>query len=568
MSHMVEKDDEQQLLTRSDRRSSATISPAATAAAASAYGTLSSSLTTPAPAAAAEDGAAAVTAAAAAELAASGLGDILDEEAELEAGHRRLLGGENDATAANDGLLPGAGGVAVAKNGEEDLARVAGSGQLSSGSALTLRRRSPESVRLGVLLLVTLLPFGAHFVLSCFSSLETYFLEDPNLHFNETKYGSLLSAISIPNLFMPFVGGLFLDSKGHKPGIVLFLTVALVGHILFTLAMGWDHFWLAIAGEAIHGFGSGSVAVAMRTVVSQFFLENDLTFAHGVTVAGACVSKTLAKASVAPIAETRWGYMGALWYVGLWQLMSLVAGVIYVRLASSARRGVGMDQQEVDRKGGRSLSLLAALKRSTVSFWLVAVLNTLLKMVYHLFANYSGHFLVENYHVSPVVAGYMTALMPLVMAINAPVAGLVLDRWGRQLYVLLATNIFTIVAYVLLLQGGAGGVVCILVLAFCESFVPTILLSALPLTVHPSAFGAAFGMAEVLSAVATIVSNVSFGYSRDRTASYKQDLSSLVALSFLCTSITLLLLFWDARQGRSLLNRPGRVTPADVKALG
>lgn len=44
--------------------------------------------------------------------------------------------------------------------------------------------------------------------------------------------------------------------------------------------MGWDHFWLAIAGEAIHGFGSGSVAVAMRTVVSQFFLENDLTFAH------------------------------------------------------------------------------------------------------------------------------------------------------------------------------------------------------------------------------------------------------------------------------------------------
>lgn len=51
----------------------------------------------------------------------------------------------------------------------------------------------------------------------------------------------------------------------------------------------------------------------------------------GVTVAGACVSKTLAKASVAPIAETSWGYMGALWYVGLWQVLSLLAGLIYVR---------------------------------------------------------------------------------------------------------------------------------------------------------------------------------------------------------------------------------------------
>lgn len=51
----------------------------------------------------------------------------------------------------------------------------------------------------------------------------------------------------------------------------------------------------------------------------------------GVTVAGACISKTLAKASVAPIAETKWGYMGALWYEGIWQVLSLLAGIIYVR---------------------------------------------------------------------------------------------------------------------------------------------------------------------------------------------------------------------------------------------
>ena len=56
----------------------------------------------------------------------------------------------------------------------------------------------------------------------------------------------------------------------------------------------------------------------------------------GVTVAGACVSKTVAKASVAPIAET-WGYMGALWYAGFWQVLSLLAGVIYVRRGEKRR---------------------------------------------------------------------------------------------------------------------------------------------------------------------------------------------------------------------------------------
>lgn len=74
--------------------------------------------------------------------------------------------------------------------------------------------------------------------------------------------------------------------------------------------------------------------------------------------------------------------------------------------------------------------------------------------------------LLQNYHVSPVLAGYISALSPLVVVVFAPIAGLILDRWGRQLYVLLMANVVTIVAYVLLLQvreevsrGGQGGYV-------------------------------------------------------------------------------------------------------------
>ncbi|CAN0106766.1 unnamed protein product [Ectocarpus fasciculatus] len=158
--------------------------------------------------------------------------------------------------------------------------------------------------------------------------------------------------------------------------------------------------------------------------------------------------------------------------------------------------------------------------------------------------------------------------MPLVVVLCAPIAGLILDRWGRQLYVLLVANIITIIAYVLLLEERAGAVVCILMLAFCESFVPTILLSALPLTVHPSIYGAAFGMAEVLSAIGNILSNVFFGYSRDRTSSYKQDIFALVVVCVVCLGLTLLLLFWDAKYGKSLLNRGKRMTQADIKLLG
>ena len=49
----------------------------------------------------------------------------------------------------------------------------------------------------------------------------------------------------------------------------------------------------------------------------------------------------------------------------------------------------------MEHKDLRARSLLVALKRSTLSFWLVAILHTLFNLVYHLFANYSGHFLFE-----------------------------------------------------------------------------------------------------------------------------------------------------------------------------
>jgi len=59
---------------------------------------------------------------------------------------------------------------------------------------------------------------------------------------------------------------------------------------------------------------------------------------------------------------------------------------------------------------------------------------------------------LQNYHISAVLAGYISALTPLVVVFFAPIAGLILDRWGGQLYVLLAAIVVTIVGYVMLLQ--------------------------------------------------------------------------------------------------------------------
>lgn len=64
-------------------------------------------------------------------------------------------------------------------------------------------------------------------------------------------------------------------------------------------------------------------------------------------------------------------------------------------MAESAHNHLGMERQNVGHKDLQFRSLLVALRKSTLSFWLVAVLHTLFLSAYHLFSNYSGNFLFE-----------------------------------------------------------------------------------------------------------------------------------------------------------------------------
>ena len=67
-------------------------------------------------------------------------------------------------------------------------------------------------------------------------------------------------------------------------------------------------------------------------------------------------------------------------------------------------------------------------------------------------ANFSGHYLVETNGMTAVQAGLASSLMPLMVVFCAPLAGLVLDKCGGQLYVLVACTIGTLAAYMLLVS--------------------------------------------------------------------------------------------------------------------
>ncbi|TFJ85289.1 hypothetical protein NSK_003712 [Nannochloropsis salina CCMP1776] len=209
--------------------------------------------------------------------------------------------------------------------------------------------------QLVLLLLISVLPFGGHFVKNCLTSLEVYMVNDARLHLSETRYGLLLSMSSLPNFFIPFLGGVFLDKRGHRFATLLFLFLVLLGQCLFTVAIQLGSYPWALVGRVVMGLGEGSVVVAQRAVICHVFkAQSQVTFAVGVSVAMACLSKTLSRATVVPAADLLGGYVGGLWYTVVVCLLSTLAGVLFLVISDESKEDPFERRRSRSQAGGGS----------------------------------------------------------------------------------------------------------------------------------------------------------------------------------------------------------------------
>ena len=188
---------------------------------------------------------------------------------------------------------------------------------------------SSPSFRFFILLLAMLIPFGPHLVKSCLSSLASYFLSSPTFPLTHTEFGSFQSALSLPNLFIPFLGGLLLDLRGSPSGTLLFLAFTLVGHALFTLACQAQSYTSALAARALFGLGQGSTVVAQGRIAAVYFRGHEMVFAIAVCESLHNLSALIARLYVVPMAEWSGTYIASLWVGVAACVLSMVAGMVY-----------------------------------------------------------------------------------------------------------------------------------------------------------------------------------------------------------------------------------------------
>ena len=108
-------------------------------------------------------------------------------------------------------------------------------------------------------------------------------LED-QLKLDNTRFSLFYTVYSLPNMILPLLGGILLDSIGVRMGLIFFCAVLTIGQMIFMLGGYQQSYNEMIAGRVVFGLGGESMQVAQSSIISVWFKGKEMAFALGLNL--------------------------------------------------------------------------------------------------------------------------------------------------------------------------------------------------------------------------------------------------------------------------------------------
>ena len=173
----------------------------------------------------------------------------------------------------------------------------------------------PKYIHWVILFLTCTLLISNYYCYDIPGTLNTQLRNYLNVSYNEWQYqlNAIYSAYSFPNLVMPIISGILVDSIGPTKMLITFSIVLILGQFLFALAINTNIFSLMIIGRIIAGIGGESLEIAQYTLTTDYFKDKRLGLALGIILTSSQLG-TAANDFISPIIANIYNPSWAVWF--------------------------------------------------------------------------------------------------------------------------------------------------------------------------------------------------------------------------------------------------------------
>jgi MFS family permease len=181
----------------------------------------------------------------------------------------------------------------------------------------------------------------------------------------ETLFSLLYTVYSIPNIFLPFFGGYFIDKLGARKCLFVFAASLTAGQTVFAFGVSIKSWPVMLLGRVIYGFGGESISVGNSAVLADWFEGKELAFAFGINLSMARIGSVINNL-VSPALASSGGVPFAFWFGSIVCAASLFC-VVLVMPIDKKMEDLILANKENDRNEQRKLENKKGSERDSFS---------------------------------------------------------------------------------------------------------------------------------------------------------------------------------------------------------
>lgn len=349
-----------------------------------------------------------------------------------------------------------------------------------------------------MIFLMTMIGFGSCFAYDIPQTLQTQ-LQSPPLNLTFVQFNGLYSVYSTPNVFLPFLGGLFINFIGLNTSVLLFTFFAFAGQLLLSCGISSGDYSMMVWGRMFYALGAESQSIAQSIMAVKWFSSKELTTVLGWNTSFGYLGSNL------NIAISPWLFAvtGRLWvpcFVGtFFCFLSFVCGVGYVILDQYLHKR--MRSNETAEILQEHQPKCKDIKGVSKTFWIMCAYFFIFYLSIDGVTVSINDQIHKRFGFSNTAAGQLVLIYYLQLVIVPIFIGKLVDKTGNRVQWLIFVAFTGMVGQALLgylpnvQERGFIVILPLLILGFSDAVFETVSWSCLLLSLEPNMAAIGYGFA-------------------------------------------------------------------------